>query len=384
MKFVAPASCSGAGTGGGCTWADSTSGTATPSAINVARIEWDERMPQHSTMIPAGSDAAYVAARHRAARLDRSDRGRIVVSGADRASYLQGLLTNDVVALKSGEGCYAAYLTAQGRMITDLHVYELGDLMLLTMAGDVTATVLAKFDQLVFSEDVQLGDVTGTFAQIAVVGPDAARAVSIALGAVEADALAALPEHGNMRTAWAGGPAIVTRVTDTGEPGFDVFVDRSQVTALTAALDAAGVIEAGEATAEAIRIETGVPAFHRDMDEETIPLEANIESRAISFSKGCYVGQEVVIRVLHRGHGRVARKLVGLLVDGTQVPPPGSVIRSGDREIGRVTSSTRSPALERPIALGYVHRDFLEPGTKVTVEDASAEVTTLPFVSRQA
>jgi folate-binding protein YgfZ len=335
-------------------------------------------------MIPAGSDAAYDAARRRAARLDRADRGRIVVSGADRASYLQGLLTNDVVALKAGEGCYAAYLTAQGRMITDLHVYELGDLMLLTMAGDVRETVLAKFDQLVFSEDVQLGDVTETFAQIAVVGPDAARAVSIALGAVEADALAALPEHGNVRIAWAGGPAIVTRVTDTGEPGFDVFVDRAQVTALTAALDAAGVVEAGEATAEAIRIEAGVPAFHRDMDEETIPLEANIESRAISFSKGCYVGQEVVIRVLHRGHGRVARKLVGLLVDGTQVPPPGSVIRSGDREIGRVTSSTRSPALERPIALGYVHRDFLEPGAKVTVDDASAEVTTLPFVPRDA
>ena len=341
-------------------------------------------MPQHSTMIPAGSDAAYDAARRRAARLDRSDRGRIVVSGADRASYLQGLLTNDVVALKSGEGCYAAYLTAQGRMISDLHVYELGDLMLLTMPGDVKETVLQKLDQLVFSEDVQLGDVTDTFAQIAVVGPGAASAVSAALGAVESEALAALAEHGNMRTTWAGGPAIVARVTDTGESGFDVFVDHAQVTALTTALDAAGVVEAGEATAEAIRIEAGVPAFHRDMDEDTIPLEANIESRAISFSKGCYVGQEVVIRVLHRGHGRVARKLVGLLIDGAQVPPPGAVIRSGDREIGRVTSSTRSPALERPIALGYVHRDFLEPGTQVTVEDAAAEVTTLPFVSRQA
>jgi folate-binding protein YgfZ len=331
-------------------------------------------------MIPAGSDAAYDAARRRAARVDRSDRARLVVSGPDRASYLQGLLTNDVVALKSGEGCYAAYLTAQGRMIADLHVYELGDLMLLTMAGDVKDTVLAKLDQLIFSEDVQLGDVTETFAQVAVIGPEAAHAVSTALGGPPAEALAALPEHGNVRAEWAGGTAIVTRVTDTGEPGFDIFVDRAQVTALTNALDAAGVVEAGEATAEAIRIEAGVPAFHRDMDEETIPLEASIESRAISFSKGCYVGQEVVIRVLHRGHGRVARKLVGLLVDGAQVPPPGAAIRSGDRAIGRVTSSTRSPALERPIALGYVHRDFLEPGTKVTVEDASAEVTALPFI----
>jgi folate-binding protein YgfZ len=334
-------------------------------------------------MIPTTSDAAYDAARRRAALVDRSDRGRLVVSGADRASYLQGLLTNDVVALNAGQGCYSAYLTAQGRMISDLHVYELGDVMLLTMAGDVKDAVMAKLDQFIFSEDVQLGDVTGTFAQIGVVGPDAARAVSSALGGVSAEALSALPEHGNMRTGWAGGAAIVTRVTDTGEPGYDVFVDRAQVHALETALGAAGVVEADESTAEAIRIESGVPVFHLDMDEETIPLEANIESRAISFSKGCYVGQEVVIRVLHRGHGRVARKLVGLLVDGG-VPPRGAVVRSGDREIGRVTSSTLSPALKRPIALGYVHRDFLEPGTKVTVENAPAEVTTLPFVPRQA
>ena len=124
-----------------------------------------------------------------------------------------------------------------------------------------------------------------------------------------------------------------------------------------------------------------MPLFRRDMDEDTIPLEAGIESRAISFTKGCYVGQEVVIRVLHRGHGRVARKLVGLLLDGQQVPAPGAMIRSGDREIGQVTSSTASPALKRPIALAYVHRDFFEPGTKVTVGEQSAAVTALPFVT---
>ena len=146
-------------------------------------------MSQHSTMIPAVSDAAYDAARRRAALVDRSDRGRVVVTGADRASYLQGLLTNDVVALKSGQGCYAAYLTAQGRMISDLHVYELGDLMLLTMAGDVKEAVIAKLDQFIFSEDVQLGDVTETFAQVAVIGPDAARAVATALGGVTAETL---------------------------------------------------------------------------------------------------------------------------------------------------------------------------------------------------
>ncbi|MBW8862585.1 MAG: folate-binding protein YgfZ [Acidobacteria bacterium] len=322
----------------------------------------------------------YTAARQRAAFIDRSDRGRIVVSGSDRGSYLHGLLTNDTTALPAGTGCYAAYLTAQGRMIADLFVYELGDVILLMLEGGVKDAVMAKLDQFIFGEDVQLGDVTASFAQIAVVGPQAGAVVAAALGTVGADALAALPEHGNLRTDWRGGAAIVTRITDIGEPGFDVYVERAQAAVLTSALTANDAAEMDEATAEALRIETGVPRFGRDMDEETIPLEAGIESRAISFTKGCYVGQEVIIRVLHRGHGRVARKLVGLTIDGSDVPQPGARITSGDREIGEVTSSTMSPALQRPIALGYVHRDFVEPGTSVTIGSTNAHVTTVPFV----
>jgi folate-binding protein YgfZ len=391
-------------------------------------------------MIPAVSLDAYDAARERAGLVDRPDRGRIVVSGADRASFLQGLLTNDVVALKAGQGCYAAYLTAQGRMIADLDVYELGDVMLLVLPRDVKDAVIAKLDQVIFSEDVQLGDVTDTFAQLSVIGPEAASLVARVLG-VGVETLAAMAEHGNLRTPWAssdkpgvdsseggpaapklargsaseggpaapklargsaseGGPAapklargsaseggtgssvIVTRAAGTGEPGFDLFVESARGRELRRALIEAGAAEVDADTAEAIRIEAGVPLFHRDMDEETIPLEAGIESRAISFSKGCYVGQEVIIRVLHRGHGRVARRLVGLRLQGDVVPPAGSRIRAGDREIGKVTSSTRSPALQTPIALGYVHRDFVEPGTKVTVEGCEGEVVTLPFVAQ--
>ena len=151
---------------------------------------------------------------------------------------------------------------------------------------------------------------------------------------------------------------------------------------MIAALTAAGVPALDSASAGALRIEAGVPLFHRDMDEETIPLEAGIESRAISFTKGCYVGQEVVIRVMHRGHGRVARKLVGLRIDaarGDRIPDAGAAIRSGDREIGHVTSAAFSPALKSPIALGYVHRDFVAPGTAVAVDDAKAEIVKLPF-----
>lgn len=332
-------------------------------------------------MVSTVSRGAYDAARTRAALVDRSDRARLIISGADRRTYLHGLLTNDVAVLAAGQGCYAAYLTPQGRMIADLFVYELGDVILLAMIGAVKEIVLAKLDQFIFSEDVQLGDVTGTFSQLAVIGPNAPTVAAAALGSVSADVLSKLPPHGNLRASFGGQPAIVTRVTDTGEPGFDLFVERTALGDLTSALQSAGVETVDAETAEAIRIEAGVPLFHRDMDEETIPLEAGIESRAISMTKGCYVGQEVIIRVLHRGHGRVARKLVGLTLAGASVPPSGTAVRAGDREIGHVTSSTLSPALGRPIALAYVHRDFVEPATELVVDTARAVVTALPFVS---
>ena len=331
-------------------------------------------------MIPAASATAYEAARHRAAFIDRSDRGRIVVSGSERASFLQGLLTNDVASLQAGRGCYTAYLTAQGRMIADAYVYELGDLILMSLAGDVIETVLAKLDQMIFGEDVQLGNVTHTFGQVAIVGPESAKTVAGVLGSVSADVLGALPEHGNLRAAFMDAPAIVTRIADTGEAGFDLYVDRDRMPALAAALERSHVVALDRDSLEAIRIESGVPQFHRDMDEDTIPLEAGIESRAISFTKGCYVGQEVIIRVLHRGHGRVARKLVGLRLEGTEPPPAGAVIRSADREIGHVTSAAFSPALRQPIALGYVHRDFVEPGVRATIDGTPAVVSALPFV----
>jgi folate-binding protein YgfZ len=229
---------------------------------------------------------------------------------------------------------------------------------------------------------------------MAVIGPEAASLVARVLG-VAVETLGAMAEHGNLRTSWPaspklpggdggeggmGGSMIVTRAAGTGEPGFDLYVESAGGGELRRALIEAGAAEVDADTAEAIRIEAGVPLFHRDMDEETIPLEAGIESRAISFSKGCYVGQEVIIRVLHRGHGRVARRLVGLRLQGEVVPPAGARIRAGDREIGEVTSSTRSPALQTPIALGYVHREFVEPGTNVTIDGATAEVVTVPFV----
>jgi folate-binding protein YgfZ len=333
-------------------------------------------------MIRAESGAAYERARHRAALIDRSDRGRIVVRGADRASYLQGLFTNDIAALKAGQGCYSAYLTPQGRMIADMLVYELGDLILMTLCKDVKDTVLARLDQFVFTEDVTLGDVSDTFAQLSLVGPEAAAMLARAVGGIPEGDLASMIEHANMRASYDASPLIITRTTDAGEPGFDVCLDAAAAEAFKARLIEQGAPLLDESVAETLRIEGGVPRFHRDMDEETIPLEAGIESRAISFTKGCYVGQEVIIRVLHRGHGRVARKLVGLRFEGERVPDHGVQVASGERGIGTITSSTWSPALQRPIALAYLHRDFVAPETAVVADGVSGQVAALPFVSR--
>lgn len=332
--------------------------------------------PAPSPMVPAG----YEAARHGVGLIDRRQHGRLVVSGADRRSYLHGLLTNDIAALGPGQGCYACYLTAQGRMISDLWVYELGDLVLLTLPLVTKDAVLAKLDQFVFSEDVQLGDVTQAFASLAVIGPGAGAVLTTILEG--AAGVPSVPERGNLRAAFRGQPAIVLRPDDLGVRGYEVLVDAGQFDALHAALQAAGALDLSPEAADAIRIEGGIPRYPQDMDEETIPLEAGIESRAISLTKGCYVGQEVIIRVLHRGHGRVAKKLVGLAIAGGAAPASGSPVTTPDgRPIGHVTSAVVSPACGQPIALGYVHREFVAAATPVRIGDAEAVVSDLPFVA---
>ena len=170
----------------------------------------------YNSMIPVGSAPACDAARHRAAFIDRSDRARVVVSGADRASYLQGLLTNDIVALKAGPGCYWRYSRAQGRMIADVLRLRARRRHPADDGRAVKETVLAKLDQFIFSEDVQLGDVTDTFAQIGIVGPGAAAIVAAMLSGPSADEAGALGEHGNLRAAWNGDPVIVTRINRRG------------------------------------------------------------------------------------------------------------------------------------------------------------------------
>lgn len=312
----------------------------------------------------------YNAAHAGAVVADRSVRGRLRLTGMDRLSYLQGVLTNDVAVLAPGTGCYAALLTPQGRMISDMRVLELGDATLLDLPGEFTARVSAQLTDFVFTEDVAVQDVGRTLSHLVVLGSGSTRALS----------LPPLRPFENRRVRLADVDAIASGNDEFGVSAIDLFVDAEKKSEVLDSLREAGLIQVEDDILETMRIEAGVPAFGVDMDQDTIPLEAGIEDRAISQTKGCYVGQEVIIRVLHRGHGRVARRLVGFtLPKGGQIPPRGERVGSGERQIGSVTSSTWSPALARPIALGYVHRDFAVPGTAVEVGEQKAVVAALPF-----
>jgi len=329
----------------------------------------------------------YRALREGVGLLDRSlERGRLRVTGADRRAYLQGLLTNDIAALTAGNGCYSAYLTPQGRMIADLRVFDRGDALLIDLERTVAGTVHDRWTQFIFSEDVQVETITDRTTQLGVYGAAAAAVLEQALGSPpDVLGFSALPMYGSVERMVGRYQAVVLRADDIGVQGFEIVAPDESREALIGSLTAAGAVAAPHEAAEVCRIEAGRPRFHVDMDEDTIPLEAGIEDRAISQTKGCYVGQEVIIRVLHRGHGRVARKLRGLLFDRSEeVPARGTRVLSGDRDIGFVTSAVRSLALDRPIALGYVHRDFLEPGTPVSVGQAAATVSALPFVTDRA
>ncbi len=333
----------------------------------------------------------YRALREGAGLLDRSDRGRLVLTGGDRRAYLQGILTNDIEALAPGSGCYAAYLTAQGRMLADLRVFEMGDAILVDLDVSQAAATCDRWSMFIFSEDVQVTDATATTAQVGVYGPAAAAALAGALHAGRssdgqsptADVLGGMPLYGNARWDVAGSPVTVLRSDDPGILGFDVVLPLELRDSLLARLEEHGAVSVGAGIAEVTRIERGRPKFGVDMTEDTIPLEAGIEDRAISLTKGCYVGQEIIIRVLHRGGGRVARRLVGLAFPPeAAVPAAPDRIYSAGREIGVITSAASSLALGHPIALGYVRREFTVAGTPVDVGEsrAPASVAALPFV----
>jgi folate-binding protein YgfZ len=319
----------------------------------------------------------YEAARRAVALFDRSALGKVTVTGRDRLSFLQGMLTNDVKSLAAGQGAPAAFLDAHGKVMALLVVYAAADQVLVELPAQMTAKTLETLDHFLISEKAYFEAADEAFAILSLQGPGARRLLEALAGrAID------LAPYAHVEAEIAGAPARVIHRAEQPGPGFHCWVPADHAEPVRAAMLAAGAMAAGAATLEVLRLEAGQPWYPQDVDASVIFPETRLDS-FVSFTKGCYIGQETVARVKYRGH--VNRALSGLVMEGDRVPDAGARVVVDGTDVGRVTSAARSIALGRPIALGYVRREHFEPGTAVTVVDAGgtqpARVSALPFVT---
>jgi glycine cleavage system T protein (aminomethyltransferase) len=318
----------------------------------------------------------YAAVRRAVGLVDRRASGVLDVAGRDRATFLNALLSNDVKSLAPGHGCAATLLDVHGKVQVVLVVWVLDERILLVTPPGTAAATLDALDRYLFSEKVELRDASQDWALFMLAGPQAPARVEQLTGAVpEArpwSSLAASVDGVGVRLVRGGG--------ETGEPEIWVAAPAAEAERVWKALGGAGTTVVGVDALETLRIEAGTPRFPVDIGPAVLLPEVPFET-LVSHTKGCYPGQEVVVRIRDRGH--VNRHLRGLLLDGDVVPPAGSEVVAGAAPVGTVTSATRSPGLGRPIALAMVRRQHAEPGTPVgvRVDDrvVSATVSALPF-----
>lgn len=327
----------------------------------------------------------YRALRHAAGILDHSPRVRLRITGEQRAQFLQGILTNDADLLNPGRGLYTAVLTAKGKMQADLTVYALPEWIWVDAEPESAAKLPALLSRYTIGTDAVVADLATGYRVLGLYGPAAPRTLDAAFPDLPLPSTDLAVAH----TMWSGHQLVVAEAGYPGTPGYKLLLPAGLAEAARENLVTAGAVDIDLGALETVRIERGVPRFGIDMSEETFPPEARIEDRAVSYSKGCYLGQETIARIKTYGH--VNRLLVGLLPNTDRPIPRGtklyhpdvtSVLRE-DKEAGYITSSVYSPALKRVIALGYVNRKIEVPGTVVTIgQDApiQATVTALPFV----
>ncbi len=314
----------------------------------------------------------------------RSDRGLIEVTGADRAAWLSNLVTNVIKTLQPGEGNYAFATNVKGRTVFDLNVLVLDDRLWLDVAGPWRATALKHFEKYIITEDVKLADRSAEFSRGAVMGPRAGDVVS-ALGFGNLGPMSQL-QHLAGRV--GGEDVRMVRHDFAGLVTAEFIVPGESADPVVASI--AGAVSGltcerlSDGAVEVLRIEAGIPASVVDIDEEVVPPETCQVERGISYHKGCYLGQEVIERM--RSHGILARKLVGLRIEGQTPSPAGSIVKRDDKEVGRVTSACWSEALGGPLALGYLKSIHAQPDTQVTINEPSgsqsAIVAALPVRPR--
>jgi folate-binding protein YgfZ len=329
--------------------------------------------------------AEYMALRQAAVVLDLSFRGRICLLGDDRVRFLHGQITNDVKRLRAGEGCYATLTNAKGKMESDLNVFNLADELLLDFEPGLTEKISQRLEKFIVADDVQIVDAAPHYGLLSVQGPKAAEVVK-AVGLINDGALEKSYSIVKISDATLGEIYLASQ-RRVSRLGFDIFVPNNSLGAVADKLIAAakntGGCACGWTALETARIEAGIPRFGADMDETNLPMEC-IESRAMSFNKGCYIGQEVLNRIHAIGH--VAKELRGLRLTGNlkTLPHKGDKLFQNNKEVGYITSAVKSPALHTNIALGYVRREANEIGTELVLQmpggESSAKIVELPFM----
>ena len=325
------------------------------------------------------SAADYSAVRDGGAGLiDLSARGRLLISGSEAVMFLNGLVTNDMKTLEPNSWMPAVFPNVQGRLLAAIRVIHRADGFLIDTENATRDTVVTLLERFTLAGDFRLADLTQNTALLSIQGAQAPEIMAAIFGETVAnlgrDSAASVDRQGKQVT--------IIRATHTAEDGFDLFVDASEVETLRDAFIRAGAQPIGNDTIETLRLEAGIARYGIDMDETNVVTETNLDD-AVSFTKGCYTGQEIIARIKYRGH--VAKKLAGLILEGEVSVETGAKIFSvDDKEIGRVASAGFSPQLAQTIALGYVKYNYLEPGTSVRLDSSGtkfvASVAELPFI----
>jgi folate-binding protein YgfZ len=341
------------------------------------------------------TSSLYRAATECVALADLSHRLRWLVKGADAIRFIHGQCTNDVNRLAVGEGCYACFLTIKGKLRGDAVIYRLGESLGIETDANQGDALRSSLERFIIADDVQIEDVTQVLRQGLVTGPKAAEFILQNLpGAV-------LPKQlydcAYQPGSWQGDVGIC-RTHRAEAPCYELFAGGEDFGKIWSNWAQAAPSMLDAATLELLRIEAGIPKFGVDMDENTIPIEAGLESRAISYTKGCYIGQEVISRIHSLGH--VNRHLCKLRLGGvaagadrgseldaqgprsapaatTGLPGHGTKIQVDGKDIGQVTSAVFSPRYGSGLALGYVRREHAKPGTQVSINNQVAEVIEL-------
>lgn len=332
----------------------------------------------HGALVPARFSAA--ADEHRAVRtaagfFDGSFRALLELQGPTRARFLHRICSNDIQGLEPGQGTYATLLNTQGHILADFRVYCTERSLLVETDADLRDKTMEGLQRYIIGERLEI-----TPLEQFAVSVEGKQSRALLTRALELE-IPVLDEYAHFSGQCGTSPLRVVRASWSGEEGYEVWTTAEGMAAVWAALRAASgdfaALPCGSEAMESLRIEAGIPRYGPDLGEDTLPLEADLFA-ALSFNKGCYVGQEIVERARSRGH--VNWKLVGLFVDAASVPTAGEALAAQGKAVGEVTSACVSPTLGKTIALAYVRREFAPPGTRLELASgAAATVTALPF-----